>query len=233
MSQSGILELAKQGNPQAIATIINRLVAPYGITARASRQEDCLYVLLESKQAISPSIAVALLQKVMTSLGSADLRLIRIYGRQTGEKTVAWSEEISLKPSLPPPFPAEQCPPDHPTPDTIDQIDPAPPPTTDMASIDDIYSLEEPAISPTTPPLPGEIEDPFDTPSIEDEDGAEDPEESSETINFLARPEAFIVITFAILLLLWDAYIALLEETPPEPTRGKGFGPKPKVEDPT
>ncbi|MCT7967037.1 hypothetical protein NG799_11885 [Laspinema sp. D1] len=50
MNQPNLLELAKQGDAKAIATLMNRKLQPKGITAKASMKNDCLQIMLESAQ---------------------------------------------------------------------------------------------------------------------------------------------------------------------------------------
>jgi hypothetical protein len=47
-TQPNLLELAKQGNAKAIATLINRQLQPKGITAKAAFKDGCLQIMLES-----------------------------------------------------------------------------------------------------------------------------------------------------------------------------------------
>jgi len=51
MAQS-ILELAKQGDAGAIASLINRSIQPKGITATATLVEDCLHIDLDRKSVV-------------------------------------------------------------------------------------------------------------------------------------------------------------------------------------
>lgn len=50
MAQQNDLELAKQGNPHAIAALMNRQLQPKGITAKATLKDGCLQIMLESTQ---------------------------------------------------------------------------------------------------------------------------------------------------------------------------------------
>jgi hypothetical protein len=58
MSQQNILELAKQGDAQAIASLMNRQLQPKGITAKATIDNSCLQIMLLSldKNKFSTSI---------------------------------------------------------------------------------------------------------------------------------------------------------------------------------
>ncbi len=45
MTNTDLLERAKQGDPEAIATLMNRILQPKGITAKAILQNRCLVVI--------------------------------------------------------------------------------------------------------------------------------------------------------------------------------------------
>ncbi|MFB2933910.1 hypothetical protein ACE1B6_01400 [Aerosakkonemataceae cyanobacterium BLCC-F154] len=50
MSQPNPLELAKQGHPKAIESLINRQMQPKGITAKVALKNNCLHIMLEAAQ---------------------------------------------------------------------------------------------------------------------------------------------------------------------------------------
>jgi hypothetical protein len=229
MSQPDVLELAKQGNPRAIAAIVNHLAKPYHITAKATRQEDCLHILLESEQTINQSTAVALIYKIVSSLKSESIRAIRVYGRQVGEKSATWNQEIMLM-TPEADFPVELEQNSSPEAPEAEEIIPANA-TVSESSI--MAQNNEPAFSiapeqvelPATLPTPPEE---AETASPEDMTQTEADEiDPSETIALLRKPEAFVLITFALVLLLWEAYMSFMEEAAAEQqTAGKGFAPK-------
>jgi uncharacterized glyoxalase superfamily protein PhnB len=230
MSQPDVLELAKQGNPRAIAAIVNHLAKPYHITAKATRQEDCLHILLESEQAISQPTAVALIYKIVSSLKSESIRAIRVYGRQVGEKAATWYEEISLiTPEADLPGELEQnSSPEAPESEEIIQADVPVSESSIMAQNNE----------PTFSIAPEQVELPATLPANPEEAETASPEEmtetdidqsdQSETIALLQKPESFILITFALVWLLWETYMSFMSEAEAEqPTAGKGFAPKP------
>ncbi len=100
-NQPNLLKLAKQGNAQAIATLINRQLQRKSITAKAALKNGCLQVMLESAQAPNQQSLVAFVRKGITSLGAASIERVMVYGRQTGEEFPAWSEEFELAPPNP------------------------------------------------------------------------------------------------------------------------------------
>jgi hypothetical protein len=203
MSQ-GILSLAKQGNPRAIAALINHSTKPQGITVQVARQEDCLHILFESNRAPNQQDAVALIGNSMRILKVEPIHVVKVYGRQHGEKAVSWSEVLHLaKPSVEP--------------------------RTDEFAVKrrssnvsaNVPNQSETSKSPTViAPLPNQskseiglaasqadLEKAIPTGAIEP--SPDDTEGSVQA--FLRRPEAVILIIFVSMIMLWQFYLDLLE----------------------
>jgi len=96
MTKPNILELAKQGNAEAIASLINRQLQPKGITVKTSIKNDCLNVMTEAVQVPNQQTLVAIIRKGITSLGAASIKKVKVYGRKIGESFPAWHEEFDL-----------------------------------------------------------------------------------------------------------------------------------------
>lgn len=96
MTQSNLLELAKQGDAQAIAALMNRQMQPKGITAKAALKDGCLQIMLESAQVPDQQALVGFVRRGITGLGAESIERVRVYGRQTGEEIPAWSQEFDL-----------------------------------------------------------------------------------------------------------------------------------------
>ena len=95
-TQPNLLELAKQGNAQAIATLMNRQLQPKGITTKAALKEGCLQIILESAQAPNQQALVVFIRKGITNLGAEPINKVKVYGRQIGEEFPAFIEEFSV-----------------------------------------------------------------------------------------------------------------------------------------
>jgi len=113
MTQPSLSELAKQGNPNAIASLITRSLSPQGITAKASLKGDCLRVMLESLQVPDQQAAVQFIRKGLTKLKAESIKTVKIYGKQVGTDFPAWSQELDFA-SQPPPV-SHNPPQDRPT----------------------------------------------------------------------------------------------------------------------
>ena len=96
MTQPDLLALAKQGNPKAIAALLNRSLQAKGITAKANLKEDgYLQVMLESSQIPSRSL-VKVIRKGLISLEIESIKCVKIYGRQVGQEHPDWHQEFEL-----------------------------------------------------------------------------------------------------------------------------------------
>lgn len=91
-------ELAKQGDPKAIADAINQSLKPRGISADVMRDNGCLHVMIEGDAVPTNQQAlVNFIRNGMEKLGVQSIYSIKIYGRQFGDDLPVWEEEIALK----------------------------------------------------------------------------------------------------------------------------------------
>ncbi|RMF63253.1 MAG: hypothetical protein D6742_18035, partial [Cyanobacteria bacterium J069] len=100
MAQTNLLELAKQGDPQAIATLMNRSLQPRGMTADVARQGNCLYVTLQAEQVPNRQVLTAFVQNGISNLGVSSIQLVKIAGQQFGTVEPAWTHDLEIAPSL-------------------------------------------------------------------------------------------------------------------------------------
>ncbi len=96
MTQENLRQLAKQGNPKALATLINQSLKPKNITAKVSLKDDCLQVLLESAQIPKQQAMVSFIRNGLTRMEVESIRTVKVYGRQLGEESPAWSESFEM-----------------------------------------------------------------------------------------------------------------------------------------
>ncbi|QZZ21182.1 retroviral-like aspartic protease family protein [Leptothermofonsia sichuanensis E412] len=118
------IDLVKQGDPVAIAQLINRALQPKGITARVTRTGTSLKVMLEADQIPDQRAIVPYLQKNLEKLGILSIKTIELYGKQACAATPAWRQSISVANQI---MPASQ---------------PSPPPAPPVVT-------EEPRVQPT------------------------------------------------------------------------------------
>ena len=95
-SKSNITSLAKQGNPKAIAALMNQSLQTKGITAKVALKDGCLQIMLESIQTPNQTSLVTFIKKGVTSLGILSVERVKVYGKQSGEEFPAWNQEFEL-----------------------------------------------------------------------------------------------------------------------------------------
>jgi uncharacterized membrane protein YuzA (DUF378 family) len=109
MSQHSLLDLAKQGDIDAISTLINQNLNPKGITVKISKSANCLRIMLEAQTVPPQSNMVNYIQSGIGKLAIAEIGTLQIFGRQTGDEVPAWSQTVTLRQSsVQPPEPAQQ-----------------------------------------------------------------------------------------------------------------------------
>ncbi|MGL5066123.1 MAG: hypothetical protein ACRC62_39645 [Microcoleus sp.] len=96
MTQSNILELARQGDAKAIASLMNGQLQPKQINAKVSAKNGCVQVLLEAAEVPDRDFLVAWVVKTIVDLGSESIERVKIFGRQTGCQEPAWSQELEI-----------------------------------------------------------------------------------------------------------------------------------------
>jgi len=93
---SNTLQLAKQGDPKAIASLINRQLQPKGITAKASLKDGFLQIMLESASVPKQQVMVTGLRKLIASFDVESIQKVKVYGKQIGEEFPDWNEEFEI-----------------------------------------------------------------------------------------------------------------------------------------
>jgi hypothetical protein len=96
MTQENLRQLAKQGNPKAIAALINQSLKPKNITAKIGLKDDCLQVLLESAQIPKQQAMVSFIRNGLTKLEVESIKTVKVFGRQVGEESPAWSQSFEM-----------------------------------------------------------------------------------------------------------------------------------------
>jgi tetratricopeptide (TPR) repeat protein len=94
--QPNLQQLAKQGNPKAIAALLNRSLQPKGITAKVAVKNGCLQLMLEAAKVPPKQPYVDSLRKGLTNLMPTAIQKVRVYGKQVDEDVPEWLEEFNL-----------------------------------------------------------------------------------------------------------------------------------------
>lgn len=98
MTQPDLLQLAQQGDPEAIAHLLNRSLQPRGVTAKILIRDHCLKVLLSSARPLEQQAFMQFLQRQFSDWGLSTITLVKIYSQQNAAGIPAWAEEFSLAP---------------------------------------------------------------------------------------------------------------------------------------
>ena len=104
MAQNPLVEQAKQGNVNAIASLMNRLLKSQGMLANVERDGDRLEILIESDlrslddevRIPKRQVLVRMIKKWFVTLEVKTVSAIKISWQQTGSHEPAWTEEIYL-----------------------------------------------------------------------------------------------------------------------------------------
>ncbi len=96
MTQPNLLEFAKQGDPDAIATLMNLALQPKGVTAETQVKDECLYVFLSSARLLNQQTLVGFIRKGLANLGVKSIQAVKVYGKKAGEDTPVWTEEFEV-----------------------------------------------------------------------------------------------------------------------------------------
>ncbi|MHC5597701.1 MAG: type IV pilin-like G/H family protein [Nostoc sp.] len=96
MTQPNLLELAKQGDAQAIASLMNRQLQPKGITVKTNLTSGCLMVIAESENEPEQSFVVDFIRNGITELKAEVIKRVVLHGRITGKKTPLWRESFEM-----------------------------------------------------------------------------------------------------------------------------------------
>jgi RsiW-degrading membrane proteinase PrsW (M82 family) len=96
MTADNLLPLVKQGDPNAIAALMNRFFYSQGITAKVNLQAGCLQVILESQQVPDKTSALPFIRQELSTWQPATVTTVQVYGRKIGEEFPAWEETFAL-----------------------------------------------------------------------------------------------------------------------------------------
>ncbi len=99
MNQPNLLELARQGDANAIAALMNAVLEPKGITARASLENGCLSVFLESAKRLNQQTMMTFIRRGILELGTESIQTVKASGHKIGERSFSWVEEFEVHPA--------------------------------------------------------------------------------------------------------------------------------------
>jgi len=178
------LELARQGDPSAIAIILTYYLSQQSnATASAIRLGNYLSVLIDVSFATAQERLVNLVLSILTDLQITGISVVEISARQLGDREVQWSQTIELADS-------------HVLNGTMTELTNAD--LIDSSSTDAPVSSEL-ATAERSPDSPATA-----TPSPEDW--------TPSLYTFFQRPELVALLAFAMILVFWDIYLEWMGE---------------------
>ena len=86
----------QQGDADKIAALIIQGLRAKGITAKASLKEECLRVILESKQGLTQQELVDWVCEKLARLRVDSIKTLKIYGWRTESAALAWEQTVEL-----------------------------------------------------------------------------------------------------------------------------------------
>jgi len=96
MTQLSVMDLAKQGDPHAIAALINRSLASKGLHAEAELEFDCLKISLQAAQIPNQKAVVTIIHRGMIVLQVEKIKRVKISTYRSDNHYLAWQHEIDL-----------------------------------------------------------------------------------------------------------------------------------------
>lgn len=97
MVQGDFWKSAKQGDPIAIARLLNRSLNARGVTVKVLLRDQCLKILLASDRPLDQQAFIQLIQQQFDPLELNTILTIKIYSQRLGEAVPDWSQELGLR----------------------------------------------------------------------------------------------------------------------------------------
>jgi hypothetical protein len=91
---SQVLELAQQGDTEAISALMNRHLKPQGVTAQVAKTQNALQIMLEGLDLPDQKRMTAFVTQGIQKLGLGSN--VQIFGRQVGDQEPAWTSNFAI-----------------------------------------------------------------------------------------------------------------------------------------
>ncbi|MBW4659009.1 MAG: NAD-binding protein [Drouetiella hepatica Uher 2000/2452] len=95
MTPTNLAELAKNGDPQAIAALLDRLLAHPETGVKADWQGKQLNLRFFSATEVDPLQTIAFLEENLQVLQIESVETVRVFGYREGEPTPVWSQSVN------------------------------------------------------------------------------------------------------------------------------------------
>ena len=97
MTPTNLLELSRNGDPSAIATLLNRGLQGKDITATADWQGGQLNIRFESEAVLSQPRLLAFVRRTMKTLRVEEVKALRVYAYAARNPVPVWMYQMELK----------------------------------------------------------------------------------------------------------------------------------------
>lgn len=97
MTKANIFQLAKQGDVQAITSLMNSQLQLKNVRAKVTIKNGYLQVRLESLQIPDQQNLVKYVRQEIMGLKSESIKKVKIYGFQQGKSVPCWSQNFNLE----------------------------------------------------------------------------------------------------------------------------------------
>ncbi|HEY9295101.1 MAG TPA: CapA family protein, partial [Phormidium sp.] len=116
LEKKSIIALAQEGDPEAIAALINQVIAKKGVTAIAKCKDNWLHIVLVADEIPDQSVYFRFIIDGISRLNLQNIDFVRVYGRKSDHKWPSWTEAFDLAqtpyfPPIPPQPPTVTTPP--------------------------------------------------------------------------------------------------------------------------
>lgn len=98
MAKANLQELAKRGDGEAIAVLMQRALEGKNIKVQVCPQQDCLNILFEGKKLPDPEVMINFVSQGMVKMGVNSALYLRIFGYETGQPFPQWLEQLYFVP---------------------------------------------------------------------------------------------------------------------------------------
>ncbi len=98
MSSSNLQELAKRGDGEAIAILMQRALESKNIQVQVLQHQDCLNILFEARRVPDPDVMTNFVSQGMVKMGVDSALYLRIFGYETGQPFPQWLEQLYFVP---------------------------------------------------------------------------------------------------------------------------------------
>jgi hypothetical protein len=96
MGSISLLDQAKEGDADAIATLMNQALQPKGITVRCDRQGSCLQLWLIGQTLPPQAATVDYVRRGIDRLHAAPVTALQIYAEQVDRQEPGWGVEVAM-----------------------------------------------------------------------------------------------------------------------------------------